>query len=74
MHAATEQRIQPGAVAEMDVAHQAVALQRLEIAMHRSRVEARAARYVLGRYRSVGGKQRLEQQTPSGGQPKSPFA
>jgi hypothetical protein len=46
--AATEQRIQPGAVAEVDVSHQAVALQRLEIAMHRCRVQARAARYVLG--------------------------
>jgi hypothetical protein len=46
--AVTEQRIQPGAVAEMDVAHQAVALKRLEVAMHRSRVQARATRYILG--------------------------
>jgi hypothetical protein len=72
--AAAEQPIQPGPVTEMNVAHQAVALQRLEIAMHGSHVQARAARDVLGGYRPVRCEQSLEYQAPRGRQPKPPFA
>jgi len=67
--APSEQRIQPRAVAEMDVAHEAVALQGLEVAMDGGGVEVRPAGDVLGRYRPVRGEQRLEDQAPRGGQP-----
>lgn len=72
--AAAEQRVQPGAVAEMNVAHEAVALERLEVTMHRSRVQVRAARDILGRDRAVCGEQRLEHQTSRRRQAKAPLA
>jgi hypothetical protein len=51
-------------VAKVDVPHEPVALECLEIAMHGGYVQVRAARYVLRGYGTICREQGLEHQTP----------
>lgn len=48
--------IEPGAMPEMDVADESVALQQLEIAVDRAEVQPQASHHVLRRDRPVSGE------------------
>jgi hypothetical protein len=49
----TAQRVEPGAVTEVNVANKPVAFEQLEVAIHRTKVETRASCDVFGGYRPV---------------------
>ena len=70
----TTQRVQPGAVTEVNVANQPVAFEQLEVAIHRTQVKTQASGDVLGGHRPVSVEQRLQHQPARGGQPQPPLA
>src|ERR1019366_1533557 len=69
-----EQGVEAGAMAEMNVAHEPLALQRLQVAVDRGHVEPAPKRDLLGRDGPFGGEQRLQHQPPGSGQAKPALA
>jgi len=54
---ASGEDVEPGAVGEMDVANDAEALEQLEVAIDRGRVDRELARELVRGHRPVGGEQ-----------------
>jgi hypothetical protein len=68
---APDELIAPGAVAEVDVPSEPVALERLEVAVDRGEVESQALRELLGRHGAVRREERLEDQPPRRRKPQA---
>ena len=61
-------------MSEMHVAHEAVTLERLEVAVHRGGVHSQTVGEVLGRHWTIGREQRLEHEASGGDEPQAPLA
>jgi hypothetical protein len=70
----TAEGIEPGAVAEVDVADKTVTFQQLEIAVDRAQVQSQASHDVLGRHRAVSREERLQHEPASGREPQAAAA
>ena len=66
--------VEPGAVTEVDVVHQPVALEDLEIPIDGRHDEVQGERDLLGRERSGGSKKRIQHALAGGGQAQSACA
>ena len=62
------ERVEPGTVAEMYMAKQSLLLEQLKVAVHGGLIERQGPRETHRRHRTVGGKQRLQNESARGRQ------
>lgn len=71
--ATADKQIQARAVAEVNVAHQAVTLEHLEVSIDRSDLDAESAGDPLGGDGSFGAEERFEDESPRRREPEAPL-
>ncbi len=71
MFTSADERVEPGPVTEVNVAHKSMLLECFEVAVHRGQVELRTGGDAVGRGRAVRREQRFEHEPARGREPQA---